>query len=259
MKSNFIASRGLVLLVLAGIAIPAAVPLFSSGKYYFSDDGFLHLFRVFALDRELRQGIFYPRWLPEFGFGYGFPVFNFYAPLVFYLTETLHVAGLSIADAIKAQAAATIGMATVGAYLLGVQFYRASYSPRLGGVLTAAAFVYFPYFFIEIYTRGAFAEALAIAILPWFLWSFLRLLARHTVGSIVLCALFFAALMLSHNMIVYLSMPLAGALLLGFTVHSLGIAIGSAFAGGRSHPPGSGGVGHLLVAVVSRAAFCLVE
>lgn len=248
MNSKFGAAKWLVLLALAVVAVPAAAPLFSSGKYFFSDDGFLHLFRVFALDRELHQGVVYPRWLPEFGFGYGFPVFNFYAPLVYYLAESFHLVGLPIADAIKAEAAATIALATVGAYLLGAQFFRASHSARWAGVLTAAAYVYFPYFLVDIYTRGAFAEALAAAILPWFLWSFLCLLERLTTASVVLCALAFAALMYSHNMVVYLSMPLVGALLLWQLPH---------LPSGQRSTSILGTVGALLLGLALSAVFWL--
>ena len=33
----------------------------------------------------VRGGEFYPRWAPNFFHGYGYPIFNYYAPLTYYL------------------------------------------------------------------------------------------------------------------------------------------------------------------------------
>src|SRR5919201_5615183 len=63
-----------------------------------SFDGLLHLYRLVELDHLIAQGIWYPRWAPDFVFGFGYPIFNFYAPLSYYLAAPLHWLGLSYAD-----------------------------------------------------------------------------------------------------------------------------------------------------------------
>ena len=63
----------------------------------YSDDGLLHLFRTFAIDRTIHAGVLYPRWLPDLGYGYGYPIFDFYPPLASYIVETIHLLGAGFA------------------------------------------------------------------------------------------------------------------------------------------------------------------
>jgi uncharacterized membrane protein len=46
-----------------------------------SDDAAFHLLRLTQLDHLLRQGVLFSRWAPDMAQGYGFPFYNFYAPL----------------------------------------------------------------------------------------------------------------------------------------------------------------------------------
>ena len=81
------------LLLVWLLALPAATPFFQSTLPR-SADGLLHLYRVVALAAALQQGAIFPRWLPDLAFGYGFPLFVYYAPLAYYLTTLLHLLGV---------------------------------------------------------------------------------------------------------------------------------------------------------------------
>lgn len=72
--------------------IPTLLLLFRPG-YFASHDGLHHLYRLYDLDWAMRGGVFYPRWLPNLGFGYGYPVLNYYAPLTYYVAEVFHLLG----------------------------------------------------------------------------------------------------------------------------------------------------------------------
>src|SRR5512142_838275 len=87
--------------ILALLVAVAAYPLWSPADFWSSYDGLLHLYRVFALDQTLRQGVVYPRWVLDLAYGYGYPIFNFYPPLAAYVSETLHLLGLVFPGAIK--------------------------------------------------------------------------------------------------------------------------------------------------------------
>ncbi len=54
-----------------------------------SDDAAFHLLRLTQLDHLLRQGVLFSRWPPDMAQGYGFPFFNFYAPLSYYFAEAI--------------------------------------------------------------------------------------------------------------------------------------------------------------------------
>src|SRR6476646_10248926 len=80
--------------------VPAVWPL-TTVELFKSDDGVAHLFRLHGLDDALRQGIFYPRILPSFAFGYGHAVFSYYGVLSYYPGEIAHLLGADFVDALK--------------------------------------------------------------------------------------------------------------------------------------------------------------
>lgn len=196
-------SKGL----LAAIVVIAALPLFPLSAYYFTGDGFLHLFRLYEFDRVLRQDVWYPRGAPDFANGYGYPIFNYYAPFAFYLAETIHLLGANIPHAIIATFVVSIAIAATGAYALGVELAREHPRANAIGLLTALAYVFSPYALLEFYVRGAIAEALAVAWLPWLVWSLTRTLTRASIAATGLAALFAGLLVISHNLTVLLLAP----------------------------------------------------
>ena len=61
-----------------------------------SDDAAFHLLRLTQLDVLLRQGVWYSRWAPDMAQGYGYPLFNFYAPLAYYAAALLSHLGAGL-------------------------------------------------------------------------------------------------------------------------------------------------------------------
>jgi len=200
--------RAIPFSILAGLVIIAAHPLWGIANYLASYDGLLHLYRVFALDQTLRQGVVYPRWLLDLAYGYGYPIFNFYPPLAAYLAETIHILGLGFIDALKATFVAIIAVAVLGAYVMGQELFSREEDAEAIGILTAAAYVFFPYFMVDVYTRGAMAEALAAALLPWLIWGLRRTLVQQTVGAFLLTLVLVAALILAHSLTALIVTPL---------------------------------------------------
>ncbi|MCB0020815.1 MAG: hypothetical protein KDE09_23635, partial [Anaerolineales bacterium] len=72
-------------LAVLAVALLAMWPLLSRSDLPQNTDAELHIFRLAELSRVIRTGVFYPRWAPHFYFGYGYPIFNYYAPLSYYL------------------------------------------------------------------------------------------------------------------------------------------------------------------------------
>ncbi|MDA8216997.1 MAG: hypothetical protein M0Z94_05200, partial [Dehalococcoidales bacterium] len=182
--------------VLALLALPAIAitPLLAPGLAT-SHDGPQHIFRAVELDLLLRQGVLYPRWAPDFNQGLGYPLFNFYAPLTYYLLVGLHWLGLGFGAALKALFA--LGFLAFG---VGMYVYARDLVGRAGALVTAAAYVYVPYHFTEAYIRADAAEFLALAFLPPLLWAFRRLLAKPSLSRLVVAGVLYAGLILTHNL-----------------------------------------------------------
>ena len=71
------------LLLILVFVIPAVIPLLRSGFYHFSDEP--HIADLYQMVRAIGSGQIPPRWAPDMSFGYGYPLFNFYYPLPFYI------------------------------------------------------------------------------------------------------------------------------------------------------------------------------
>ena len=71
-----------VALIICTLAI---WPFVSRSSLPQATDAELHIFRVAELGRLVRDGESYPRWAPNFYYGYGYPIFNYYAPLSYYV------------------------------------------------------------------------------------------------------------------------------------------------------------------------------
>src|SRR5205085_765586 len=68
------------------IGVVASQPLLL-GHLPVAPDALYHVQRLIELDSLIRQGIIYSRWSPDLVFGYGYPLFNYVCPLVYYLAE----------------------------------------------------------------------------------------------------------------------------------------------------------------------------
>jgi hypothetical protein len=108
---------------------------------------------------ELARGNPYPRWLPQSHGGLGSPVFYYYPPVSFYLSGIAQLLGLAPNQAVLAVFAIGFLLSGLGAFLWLERYPN----PLVGSVLFMAA----PYHGLDFVYRGAQAESLGIAILPF--------------------------------------------------------------------------------------------
>jgi hypothetical protein len=226
-------------LLFVALLCGVAVQSFLTGRFPSSADGKLHLYRLIELDHALRNGYLFPRWSPDLVYGYGFPLFNYYAPLPYYLGSAFHLIGISYQVATQMTFVALIVLAGWAAY----RWIEEVFGPT-AGIVGAAAYVYAPYMGHVSVHRGALGEVAGLALMPLILWTFTRLADGVSSGRFALAALSLAALLLAHNLTSLLFAPilLAGLLtmwlangrdprraiaLLGAT--GLGLALGAIF------------------------------
>jgi hypothetical protein len=170
--------------------------------------------RVYELNNSLKDGHFPPRWSKNFGFGHGMPLFQFYAPLAFYIAQVFHIFSFSIATSLKLTFVTFTIIGFIGAYLLGKTLTN-----KWGGLITAVAFSLAPYHAVNFYVRGAIAEYAAISFMPFTLYYALKLMqAENTKKNYIGLTISLAALFLSHNITVMTFMPFWVGLLIIFTL-----------------------------------------
>jgi hypothetical protein len=157
-------------------------------------DALEYLPRVVEFHENLRHGILMPRWAPDLSSGQGQPLFLFNPPLFYYLTELFHVAGVSFIGAMNAACIALILGAAVSMFLLG----RWYFGPP-GGAIAAIAYVWAPYFLVDLYVRTAFAEFSAFPFYPLAFYGFARHAATRDRRYLLLGALAYAAVWFAHS------------------------------------------------------------
>jgi 6-pyruvoyl-tetrahydropterin synthase related domain len=177
------------------IAVIAALPFLTRSGLPRHTDLELHVFRAAEYGEVLRAGVLYPRWAPDFYYGYGYPIFNYYAPLTYALAN-LFAIPFGIVAGVKGVILTAYLLAALGMYGLARRHFGST-----AGVLASAAFVLSPYFlFIDPLMRGDLAEFFALSLLPWLFYVFdqpaTMLNRRQALRALVLAALIF-----SHNLI----------------------------------------------------------
>ncbi len=176
-------------------------PLLSSGYFPMHDD--TQVARVYVMAKALSSGQFPVRWVSDLGYGFGYPLFNFYAPLPYYIGGIINLSGIDIVTSTKLMFIASAILATLTMFILGNRLFG-----FWGGLLASVYFTYAPYKAVDIYVRGAVGEFWAMALLPLlFLGVYLIMTdARPVRKSFLITALSLSALILSHNIIAMLTL-----------------------------------------------------
>ncbi len=113
----------------------------------------------FALN--LREGQIPPRLAPEFSFNQGFPLFNFYAPIAYWVTTSIHLLGVSVMSSLKL----SFFLAFILSFFTMFALLRRLFN-FLPSLLGATLYVTSTYFATEIVIRGNLAETWYLALLP---------------------------------------------------------------------------------------------
>lgn len=194
-----------------GLTIFAVAPFLLPGYFWGANDARHHVYFLFEYDRLVQDGIWWPRWSPDFAFGYGYPFFNIYGPFSHFLGELFHYfLGFDFTDAVEAVFVISI-VASAGAMYAFVR----SWLGRPAALLAALAYTYAPYHLLNLYVRANLAESMAFVWLPLCLWTARQAVVRPAYRWIVGLAVSYAGLMVTSNLVIVLFTPLlAGYILL---------------------------------------------
>lgn len=208
-----------VLLVGILLCIPAIQPILKGGLFPIHDD--TQVVRVYEMYKSLKGGMFPVRWVEDLGYGFGYPIFNFYAPLAYYVGAFGMFAGLNLISATQL-------MFIFGALLAFVTMYLfiRSLLGQIPGFVAGVLYLYFPYHAVNIYIRGAVGELYAYAFLPLVLWGLVKLFElfqdKHakfekSLKWIVVASIGIALVAISHNLTLYM-LGLILVVFMGLTV-----------------------------------------
>lgn len=171
---------------------------------FFHVHDFTHAARIAEMARALDEGQLPVRWSANFGYGFGMPLFNFYAPLPYFIGALFFKMGFDLVTSIKLLCI-FINLVTIfGSYLLGKKMLG-----RFGGLLLVSAYALAPYRAVNLFVRGAFSEVFAMAFLPLVLFAIVAFAKEEKKKYLLLLLISILAIILSHNLTAMIFLPLA--------------------------------------------------
>lgn len=205
--------RYVLVFILFFLSLLAVWPILEPGIFSMHDD--TQVSRVIEMGRALREGQFPVRWVADLGYGYGYPIFNFYGPLPYYFGGILYAFGMPALIATKI-------MFGVGAILPALLLYWA-----VSGFGWQAAFVssllylYAPYHAVQLYVRGSVGEYWILIFWPLILGAIVR-------KNMLLAGVATAGAILSHTTMGYVTV-IALVLIFAFRPLALGLGLSAFF------------------------------
>jgi len=216
------------------LAIPVCMALVTS-KLPNGHDATEYLPRMVEFHQNIAHGILLPRWAPDLSRGTGQPLFLFNPPLFYYLGEFWHLLGFDFVRSINLALIVIVIASAFGMFLLGRLYFG-----NTGGWLAAAAYLYAPYFAVDLYVRSAMAEFAAFPFFAFALYGFGAYAKFRERKYLLTGVAAFAGVLLSHNGAALLFAPMLGALIVLdaytakswrlFFAESAGIALALALA-----------------------------
>jgi len=198
---KFFSKNSVIFLSFLILALPAALKLILPGFYEPHD---LHHFAdIYEMYRAFTSGQFPPRLGPDFLYNFGYPLFNFYYVLPFYLGALFLKLFGSIQLAYKLVFLSCIVTGIYGMYLLLREF-----TGKLAAFVGTVVFLYTPYRAVQIYVRGAMGEALSLALTPLIAYALIKVVKNPgRLKQIAVAGLTGAIFILAHNFMWALTLP----------------------------------------------------
>lgn len=174
------------------LTIPAFFFLLKPGYFNMHDD--MQMIRQLEMEKCLKDGQIPCRWTPDLGYGYGYPLFNFYPPMPYIVGQAYRTLGFSFVDSVKATATTQIILSAAFMFILAASIFG-----PVGGFIASLFYTYAPYHALNIYVRGAMNEAWAAVFFPLVFYFSRRLILEKKFRFLIGLGGSFAGILLSHN------------------------------------------------------------
>jgi GT2 family glycosyltransferase len=190
----------ITLLIL--LTIPTFSKLLQPGFFPMQDD--LQAFRVYEMNKCYTDLQIPCRWVPDAGYEYGYPQFNFYPPLPYYLGAGLHRVGIQYIDSVKILFIFGYVASAVTMFILIRSLFG-----DWEGLIASLLYTYIPYKAVEVYVRGALSEFWAQIFFPLILWAIYKLIKTGKMKYLIWLSISIFLLMTTHVLMAMIFVPVA--------------------------------------------------
>jgi hypothetical protein len=183
--------------------LPTVWNLLRTGFFPMQDD--LQAFRIQQMDKCLNDFQIPCRWVPDAGYGYGYPQFNYYPPFPYYVGAVLHRVGFQYIDSVKILFIAGYVLSAFTMYLLVSELLKSKWS----GFISALLYSYIPYKAVEVYVRGALSEFWAQIFFPLIFYLIYKLVKTGKTIFVILLSVSIGLLATTHTLMTLIFAPVA--------------------------------------------------
>ncbi|MFC1657872.1 hypothetical protein ACFL1D_00650 [Candidatus Omnitrophota bacterium] len=171
----------LIFLVAFFVLTPMIVPR----TWPVSHEGTRYIILLDYFKDAVSKGVLYPRWLPDAYGGYGYPLFLFYQPGLFFAALPFYFLPGCPLYSMYIFLIFLFFAGGVGAYKLCKEL-----SGHLTGLVCSILFLLTPYLYVNLYVRGDLSELMAMLLCPWPVFFLVMLKKRIQQGSQLLWSTF---------------------------------------------------------------------
>lgn len=176
-------------------------PLFAAPYFTHHDD--VQVIRIYEMGKCFKDHQIPCRWVPDLGGLYGYPIFNYYAPLPYYFGGLIYLLTGSLLFSSKAIFVLSFLGAYIFMFLLASKLWG-----RMGGAISAIFYSFAPYHALDFYVRGAMGELWGLMFFPGLFWAFVKLEEKTNIKNLLLVAILIFGLISSHNLSAMIFLPI---------------------------------------------------
>jgi len=186
------------------LTIPVVLPYLKSG-YFPTHDGEWAVVRLADMYRSFKDLQLPVRYSGYLNSGYGYPLFNFAYPFPYYFALIPLFLGFGFVGSIKFLFLASIPFSVLFMFFLSRKLWKSD----LAGLISAVFYLYLPYRFVDLFVRGSIGESLSFVLFPLLFYLVLKMSeSKNKLSLLILSAVSFAVLVLTHNIMTVLFTPL---------------------------------------------------
>lgn len=173
---------------------------------YESGDFNTHVYRSMSFYNALLDGQFMPSWASELNANYGYPLFIFLNPLLYYLVSLFHFIGFTFISSMKILLAISFVFSGVFMYL----FTKSIFKNDLAAFTTSVFYLFTPYHLLDLHFRVAVGETLFFTLLPLFMFFIHRLINNYSFKNTLTVGLITGLLFFTHQAMALFSIIIGG-------------------------------------------------
>lgn len=190
-----------LLILLLGIFV--SWPLLRQGYFSHQDD--LQIMRIFEMKKCFIDMQIPCRWVSDMGWGNGYPLFNFYGVSTYYLGGLLSFI-FSYIVSVKILFFIALTFGSFGIYYLVEKLWG-----KYPALTSAILYLFAPYKALDIYVRGALAESMALAVVPYVFYFYYKFIKDfNSKKYFILSTLSLFLFLVTHNIMTVIFVPILG-------------------------------------------------